>query len=1025
MKPKTNRLINFMLCFVMLLGLMPCAVYAGGTANAATWAELQSALSDSSVSTIEVTQNIEQTITADAGLADIFLNLSSGSKVINLNGNTLSYENTENVILTSPKLGLFNVSGTAELTVSNGTISYTNYLSDDRDNAGAFAVSGSAKLTLNNVTLTNVSSGYAVALSGSSSAELNSGTITAYDGYAVYTSDSAALTLAQDVVLTTFNGTGGFTQNGEDSYGALKFRSSGELKISSAQFKGGVQVTEAAISAFSTADHWVAVEGQTYFEDFGTSKDKALDYYWFNPRNEFYVLMSINAISAPTFNIKIEETAVPYKEISAAAITGIDIPVIDEKPDLTAVIDDNANYTISSFSWWEIGDDTTPRELGDYDTFKKATVYEVRFILSAKDGYMFACSSKLQDNISINNCRAELMNTYDYGTDILIGYTFLKTEGEKETPKEPSYPVIISQPSDAGAYEGENVTMSITAFDADTYQWQSSEDGTYFTDMGTEAEYTGSTLTISNVTKAEHDGKYYRCVASNEDGSAISFAAKLLVADSSEIPGINLEMGSLKIGSTLPQVGAKSQYYTVENYLWYEGYTVKTALDSNAIVEADKLYTLEAVIRTESAFNRDLKDGVSAQIYDPHKNGYLPMTVENQTTYSALVSKTFTTSTSSIEILVKEPVAGEMPSEPVFANDENLKDMISYDWSNVSAGGSNVTTAFEAGNTYKLNINYIVLTNKYFTDNAQAFINGEEVSYDSILDNNYMQGISYSWTLPAAYVPKTDIDAVNISLSEPVIDAKVSDAKAVTSDTEYIITDTSWKPNDSKFQPSTVYTAAVTITANDGYQFNNGTSFNINGNDVMITSLSNDKAVLEYTFPATGGIVSAVNLSVAAPVTGAAPANAVATDSTYTTALTSWEPADEQFKTDTEYTIVVSVEAASNNYFNDSTAFYINGKEATVITKGADQAKVSYTFPKTTDIKELMLGDVNDDGTLTAMDAAIVLQYALTGSAEILSGDNLIKAELDGNGTITANDSACIIAKSLDSSYVFPVEAEG
>ncbi len=1024
MKPKTNRLISFMLCFVMLLGLMPCAVYAGGTANAATWAELQSALSDSSVSTIEVTQNIEQTVTADAGLADIFLNLSSGSKEINLNGNTLSYVNNENVILTSPKLGLFNVSGTAELTVSNGTITYTNYLSDSRDSVGAFAVSGSAKLTLNNVTLTNERSGCAVALSGSSSAELNGGTITSYDGYAVCTSDSAALTLAQGVVLTTYDGTGHYTVDGGESYGALKFRSSGELKLSNVQLFGGVQIDEAATYAFSTADHWVVVNGYTYFEDFGTSRADSIDYRWHTTNCGFYVLIS-TADSTVAYNIKIEETAVPYKEISAAAITGIDIPVVDEKPDLTAVIDDNANYTISSFSWWEIGDDTTQRQLGDYDTFKKATVYEVRFVLSAKDGYMFACSSKLQDNISINNCRAELMLTYDYGTDILIGYTFLKTEGEKETPKEPSYPVIISHPSDAGAYEGENVTMSITAFDADTYQWQSSEDGTYFTDMGTEAEYTAPTLTISNVTKAEHDGKYYRCVASNEDGYTTSFAAKLLVADSSEIPGINLSMSSnLQVGSTLPQVGAKSQYYTVENYLWYEGYTVKTALDSNAIVEADKLYTLEAVIRTESAFNRDFKDGVSAQIYDPHKNGYLPMTVENQTTYSALVSKTFTTSTSSIEILVKEPVAGEMPSEPVFANDENLKDMISYDWINVSAG-SKVTTAFEAGNTYKLNINYIILTNKYFTDNAQAFINGEEVSYDSILDNNYMLGINYSWTLPAAYVPKTDIDAVNISLSEPVIDAKVSDAKAITSDTEYIITDTSWKPNDSKFQPSTVYTAAVTITANDGYQFNNGTSFNINGNDVIITSLSNDKAVLEYTFPATGGIISAVNLSAAAPVTGAAPANAVAAEGTYTAALTSWEPADEQFKADTEYTIVVSVEAASNNFFNDSTAFYINGKEATVITKGADQAKVSYTFPKTTDIKELMLGDVNDDGTLTAMDAAIVLQYALTGSAEILSGDNLIKAELDGNGTITANDSACIIAKSLDSSYVFPVEAEG
>lgn len=70
------------------------------------------------------------------------------------------------------------------------------------------------------------------------------------------------------------------------------------------------------------------------------------------------------------------------------------------------------------------------------------------------------------------------------------------------------------------------------------------------------------------------------------------------------------------------------------------------------------------------------------------------------------------------------------------------------------------------------------------------------------------------------------------------------------------------------------------------------------------------------------------------------------------------------------------------------------------------------------DIYGIPYGDANNDGRITANDAAIVLQYALNG----LIPDELVRVcDVDGNGTITANDAACIQQKSLDASYDFPI----
>lgn len=66
-------------------------------------------------------------------------------------------------------------------------------------------------------------------------------------------------------------------------------------------------------------------------------------------------------------------------------------------------------------------------------------------------------------------------------------------------------------------------------------------------------------------------------------------------------------------------------------------------------------------------------------------------------------------------------------------------------------------------------------------------------------------------------------------------------------------------------------------------------------------------------------------------------------------------------------------------------------------------------------------GDVNKNGTVDAVDAAITLQYALLNSEAILSIDKKC-ADVDNDNKITANDSALILQKTLKGEYIFPVE---
>ena len=98
--------------------------------------------------------------------------------------------------------------------------------------------------------------------------------------------------------------------------------------------------------------------------------------------------------------------------------------------------------------------------------------------------------------------------------------------------------------------------------------------------------------------------------------------------------------------------------------------------------------------------------------------------------------------------------------------------------------------------------------------------------------------------------------------------------------------------------------------------------------------------------------ISAVNVTVTAPVKGAAPGTATTADTTYSVAATDWEPiVSGTFEGGTKYTVKVSLKATDNNRFTNATTFQINGQTATVAgtlsAAGTDNTVITLAFPAT------------------------------------------------------------------------------
>ena len=70
--------------------------------------------------------------------------------------------------------------------------------------------------------------------------------------------------------------------------------------------------------------------------------------------------------------------------------------------------------------------------------------------------------------------------------------------------------------------------------------------------------------------------------------------------------------------------------------------------------------------------------------------------------------------------------------------------------------------------------------------------------------------------------------------------------------------------------------------------------------------------------------------------------------------------------------------------------------------------EMDYIYLKRTGDFEMLIGDVNGDGELSITDAALIVQYLLTGVEP--DGFILSNAEVNGDNEISINDAAAIVS---------------
>jgi len=100
--------------------------------------------------------------------------------------------------------------------------------------------------------------------------------------------------------------------------------------------------------------------------------------------------------------------------------------------------------------------------------------------------------------------------------------------------------------------------------------------------------------------------------------------------------------------------------------------------------------------------------------------------------------------------------------------------------------------------------------------------------------------------------------------------------------------------------------------------------------------------------PTVVKIISAVSISITAPVNGVVPNNtATTTDSGYTLGTVSWTPSDNPFLGGKEYIATVSLTANNSYTFTGLNSVNINGQTGTVTGNTGTNATISYTFPIT------------------------------------------------------------------------------
>ncbi|MCL2873657.1 MAG: hypothetical protein FWE29_01850, partial [Defluviitaleaceae bacterium] len=388
------------------------------------------------------------------------------------------------------------------------------------------------------------------------------------------------------------------------------------------------------------------------------------------------------------------------------------------------------------------------------------------------------------------------------------------------------------------------------------------------------------------------------------------------------ITEVALSITAPATGNAPSQTAEGTGSFTISNITWSL---------TGAVFEPNKVYSVWITLNADEGYTFT---GLTAATL----NGRDATTVYN-TGAALIVSYEFPAtdpiSINSIGISVATPITGNAPSSIVTG-------LGSFEVSAVT--WSPTAEAFAPNTVYTVHVTLTANEGHNFNATPEVTINGNPAS----IVHNTGAALIVSYAFPAT--ASTAITTAALNVIHPAT-GDTPNTTAVGAG-NFTISPVTWSPSVTNiFAANTIYTATVTLTANEGFTFSGLTSASINGSPAVISNNTGNTVTISYIFPATASIPTEnVAIIVTTPITGAVPNTTALGSGSFTLSAVTWSPAANTFAANTRYTATVTLTTTAGHTFTGLTAATINGNAATISNNTGNQVTLSYQFPATVPI---------------------------------------------------------------------------
>ena len=499
---------------------------------------------------------------------------------------------------------------------------------------------------------------------------------------------------------------------------------------------------------------------------------------------------------------------------------------------------------------------------------------------------------------------------------------------------------------------------------------------------------------------------------------------------SSIINSVNVKISEPVAGQTPKNAVSVTPSVTIRTTEWTCG---GSKLSSTDKFEEGKTYRVVVVVDSNSGYTFSVKPTVT---FNGSNAGTIALNGTNYIKYYADYSVP-RAAIGAVNVSIQEPIAGQSPQDAV-STTSNVSVSVT-EWYD---GDHNLTSTdtFEAGATYKVHV--IVNSNNDFTfeTNPKVTFNG------SIAGTIFLSGPTYINYYTEFTVPAGPITSVSLTIPEPKAGAKPSYTLGLPSGVHYYSgsysqnsfkNDIRWDdtdgtpmtPDSDTFVAGHQYKITIFLSPENGYEFDGTVTATINGNTVR-ADVYGYQLLLTYTFPAIA-------------ISWGSPTYTWSSDYKTVTATRVSQSDSTKKETETVNTTSAVTKAATctakgtttytatfkNTAFTKQTKAVENiaalghswdagkvTKEPTTTATGVMTytcqrcgATKTETIPK---LAGVLIGDVNQDGSVDATDRMILSRYLAKWDGYAAKIKSMDAADIDRNGLVEAKDRM-ILARYL------------